>query len=519
MTTTSHPQTAMTTLDGMHVPAPHHGHHWLSDPAQFDTALYTQPGTLLQHLSQLPDDPVVVARRAMAAFITDNQEGVNRSLRDLPIAQGPLFPGVYHLLGTLHPAPTLTASPLEELRPAGRDPLHLEGLCLHASALAHAQMRAGQIEQALQNLYMAQMIARSLGMTNRAQLLTIEYARVEMLAGRATPEIIELELRAGMPDRRREWGQRTLAEMLMTHGDYTAAVQALGTPSQDSAMHAALREFAHALLALPTLGEQRVPDAVYRPYWAMARTVRSLQSGENRSHHAVTGLGEPEAGYALLLEALVLGRGRNTGREGARLLQSRSFPVPDQRALRAVLTMGAIADGYTLTGVGRSKKVAPWTEYGEAITHLRSESGLLEVMRHLCVDRMALLAFAPTSTLRPGYSLASIPLMAGQVLLYKGEEIRLPGRTGRVRVLEALGLPHEDIQRVERQRLRNALTAFGQPVVNLGWLARGCLRLSIAARVLGDMNDAAIWKLGYDKAISMMTPCVRAELVRHSPMP
>jgi hypothetical protein len=110
------------------------------------------------------------------------------------------------------------------------------------------------------------------------------------------------------------------------------------------------------------------------------------------------------------------------------------------------------------------------------------------------------------------FDLLKIPLLAGKVMRYGGNEIAVPGRAGRVQVLESLGVPQEPLFSQEAKRMRVACADLPRRRVNLGWATQACLHMLQAARKGGDGAMAAAWRTAHGHVYGMLTTDVQAEL-------
>ena len=480
---------------------------WLADPAAFDARVFADPQQVLADLEVLEPTPLVLARRLFATMVLPGIAAVLPLLEQSRLAGGPLSPGIQALVYT-----SLPDAPRGQLGPApiqGTDPLALENLCHYASAQAHAWLKADRIDAALRELHLARTLSLVLGMTNRAQNLAIESSRVLLLSGQPDPAMLQAHLLEPMPLRRRAWTVRTLCESLLALGQYTDALAALGTPGNDCPETAAQRDFLHALLGLPPVSEDL--DLSY-PYARLARSLRCMP-GDDRRTLGLEDVHDPEAGYAALLDAAALVRKPTQARQGAQLLLRYRFRLPDQQYLSATMLMGTIADGLPITpqmlrADPNHPLPTPWRAYRETRQRLVTEVHLLKLLLRTSPDRLALLLFGGGLDGIGARALHDIPLLIGDEIHFRGEIEKVPGRTGRVAVLKALGQEVPILSRAERQRFARTLQSYPLPVVNLGWIIRGCQYLAYSARLHGQHADEAAWEHTARLAASLMSPAL-----------
>lgn len=489
--------------------------NWVITPSEFDQRVYNDPEEIWQALRTMPEHPIVVARLAQTAAIRFNNDDLQHYVNRLAEVQGPLYPGVYAWICSFS-GPAGVPEPQGDVMVTGASPLELENTFHHASARAILHTKKEEWDEANAYLLLARTLSRALGMTNRTQNLTIEQCRVNTLQGKPAIAELQEQLLEAMPPRRVQWSARTLAESHMSLGNYREALTVLGPASNDCEASGAMREFLHALLGLPEL--HQFPESRL-PYMQLAKQVRSnpfeIPSGESPLFQDV------EAGYKVLLDAYQMLGDSAHARHASRSLIGRQIQQPDQRVFRALLLMRAIADGQPLHP-GLRIEETPWREYDSAAEKMTSTLQLLELIARLDPNLVALLYWYSQITGKHRVPTAGglVPVLVGKSILHHNKELPIPTKAGRVLVLKALGLPTEDVTRTDRSRFKKWLEAqqFDYPLINMGWVARGCIRLSQTAALHGQRNDAAAWYAAAQSASEVLSPCVR-EVLSQYPIP
>lgn len=477
----------------------------LDNPAAMDELVYAFPETRLGHSSDLER-----VRAAHLALVRSDPAEMRAALLDLATLTAPPARGIALMLRLMLGDEEAVAE--ETLAPRGSSPLEWEDVCHQAAAIGVACVQTGRLDRAQMHLMVARTLAEGLGLRHRQQNLTLEWARIGALRGQPEPEVIQAELLRPMPDRRRAWGERTLAESLMGLGCYESALQALGTPETDTPPDRGLREFLHAMLSLPAPVTLEPAD----PYSRLAGAMRQLAAGRAPGNlDGITGF--PEQGYAALIEAVALVRAPGMAQQAVRVLGRQQYGPADQAFYRLSTLMGAVAEGATLHGAAFLGRETPLLEQlATQLARLRSPGEVMALQRRLIPRRFALLAFSPSPAFH-GVGLSTLPLLAGKHVLLGREAVPMPGRAGPTLVLEALGVPHVDLRREERARYRRAIEGLSEEPVNLGWIVRACLRLEENARRLGHPNEAAGWRQSAAQVVELLTPDVREALATYPP--
>lgn len=478
----------------------------LQSPALFDEALYQHLEALIDALRAEPLDPLVAARRVHAEFTLNDIPAMTRAMQVAEQHPGELTSGVLAMADTLDPA-TRERIQHYKLLP-GIAPLQLENQLHLAAALSIRYTEGGRLDEAVPHLYHALALAHSLEMRNRAQNLTVELSRVSMLRGAPDPTTLMTELASPMPARRRLWSQRVLAESHMVRGSYDQALVALGTPDGDDAKGRALRAFLHVLLGLPAVEGLDMT----LPYARLAEAYRRL-GGDEDVFEVGQVVDEPAAGYAALHEAATMLRSPTLKQQGMRFLARLSPRLADQKLMRSMLMIHAVSEGAMLhTGLIDREDRVLCSGVLAACEELATPHFVLDFFRRNMPELYVMTALGTSDQLKRYFALGHVPMITGQFVTLEGEKRALPGRAGRIHVLQQLNATPLGLAREEVRRMNRVLRRYSIRPVNLGTVARGCLRMSALMRQLAEANRAARWRQGYDEAVSMMSPCTQDDL-------
>lgn len=467
----------------------------LRTPSAFDQFAYSNPAFEPTNRDDL--GRVRAAHMALLRMQPDAMQAALRSIETVTVAPAR---GVRLMLRVVLGEAEFAVG--QDISPAGHDPLELEETCHCNAAVGVAHAMLGNLERASAHMLVARTLAAALGLHNRQQNLTVEWARICALRGQPEPDAIQQQLRQVMPPLRRAWSQRTLAESYMGQGLYSEALRALGTPDADTALDRALRNFLSRLLAFPVYPELDTS----LPYAQLAAAMgHAVDADYTYSLASVTG--SPTREYAAIFEAAGMTRSRDLAQQGVRSLGRMQFQQADLAAYRLLILMWAVAEGAALHGGAFAGREVPMMEQMlEALRRLRRPDEVLQVIRRLGPDQFTLLALSPIGDQVGALRLQGLPLLAGKRVILGGEEFIAPGRTGTVTVLEAMGLPFEELTREERGRYRKFLAELPFAPVNLGWVAQACQRLAVSAARLGHPNEAAGWKESYVRVLRLMHP-------------
>lgn len=465
----------------------------LADPSAFDAYAYT-------HLSHLPDGEGMLPRlrRAHMSLLRMAPDEMRAALLDLSEVRDAPAHGLRLMLQvTLGDAEGVAQAGMPA---GGHTLLELENTCHSAAAIGNAHAMLSDWESAESHLLVAKTLATALNLGNRCQNLAVEWARVSALRGRPRPDLIEEQLVRPMPPVRRAWGQRTLAESFMGLGCYSDALRALGTPERDLPLDRALRNFISQMLALPVHPELD-PQL---PYAQLALALGRMHATDY-DYSLVSVDGDPTRAYAAILEAAALTRSGGLAQQAVRALGRSVFAQPDLSLYRLVVLMWAVAEGATLHGGAFAGREAPLTDQLQAaLNRLRRPDDVMRLLRRLGPDQYALLLFSPIGDLLAPVGAQGLSYLCGKHILTAGDRMVLPGRTGTVLVLEAMGLPVTPLTREERARYRRATESLSSTPVNLGWVVQALLRLSASAARLGHPNEAAAWRQSHARAMQML---------------
>lgn len=468
-------------------------------PADFDAEVYKNPVEVRDWLLTLERTPLVASRLALTALIANDLQVVSLLLQ---LDSHTMDKGMWLMLRAAQGQFAQVAS--AELMPSGASPLELEDICFAANSVGTALVERGEIEKGRSYLMTAHVLAQALGLKNRAQNLAIERCRAALLAGEPDSEQLRQQLFNPMPARRRKWSQRTLAETLMAEGRYSAALRELGVPCVVDEWDSDLREMLHALLQLP---QHPAADSAY------VRIAAALRRPESSSEFGKIE-GELESGYAAIAEGLRYLRTSKLTQQAIRVLGRRKMVTPDQQVYRAIILIGAVANGaYMLPASTYDRELSFSQRLREALSQVKLSTEILKFIRYNKPELFVLLMVSPAaSEMSNTIGFSEVPLLAGKVIRYGGEKYPTPGRTGRYAVLSKMGLFQYTLSREEKRRLKRDQDKLKEPVVNLGWVARACLRLGHAAKALGHQDECAAWRHSYEQVLEMLTPCVKEAL-------
>lgn len=481
----------------------------ISSPSAFDALLNDTALQWREAARQLPDTVLGKTRRAHLAMMFGTTDDEREALDLLVGLSAAPARGVRMLLHcSLKEFDEVLKTDPE---PQGDSPLELEDAMHAYTALAISYGDTDQFELAHINMMAARTLARALRATGRLQMLDIEWARVGMLRGHPVPEFIEEHLVATMTSQRRSWGQRTLAESLMSLGCYRDALRALGGPGNDSPDDAALREFLHALLSLPQarLEGDPITDPTL-PYSQLADALRRQAPRWCAGLADITA--QPEALYARLFEADALLES-GMPQQVMRLLGKTPVALPSVALSRAAFMLEAVADG----AVFHANAILPrdqtlLEQISQAVTALRSPAEAFEILRRHKPPHFVLLALSPLKEHIQLPGLPDIALLTGRHVVLHGQRIPMPGRCGRVAVAAALELPHDELKRSEKKRHAEAIAAIGVPVINLGWVAKAYSRMAEICLRSGQPNESAAWHIAHRQVVEMLSDDVKEML-------
>ncbi|ULH17415.1 hypothetical protein MF271_19030 (plasmid) [Deinococcus sp. KNUC1210] len=476
--------------------------HDLLQPALFDRLLNSsnQFRELLDQLSNAT--PEGRARRGQCALATGDSALMIEMLTALHADRLPLAQAVsLSIKAMLGEHEAVLAADTFTLN---SDLLVLEAGCHAHAARAVSLAQTGENESALWELASAITLAQTVGLSHRIQMLEFERERIMSLRGKARPEELQRLLIAPMPIRRRAFGQRNLAEAWMSYGSYRNALHALGTPNHEDTATTALREFLYAVLGLPSL----IPsdELLSLGYVQLAQAVRALRHiHEIGSLAAVTG--EPKSTYARIFRAFSLLR-RSPQAEGALELLGPERPAqPDQAALFALAQLAAY-----IAGDARVRVVDALAAFEQALDQMPEHRPFFFFVRQVFPEMYILLLKSPLGHTYPREDLDSVPLLAGNHIAWNGTTLELPGTTGLILIKEAVTQVGVDPTMAATEAYYTALedaAILPSAVVNLGWVARACIRLVEAYRGAHLPQHVIAWKSAHAAVSSEMTSDVQ----------
>jgi len=466
-------------------------------PADIDTLLHDRHADLDEWLASHEDGPLKVIRTFHVALLNDDRKTLQDLMPQLP---------------DLAPAPGLRLLGLAQLEdydavlqhppvPSGASLPELECAVHGFTAYGIACTERGRFSEAALAARTAMAFATALGMTQRAQMLELEAERVQTLSGEPSPDAIQRHLMRPMPDLRRKWGQRNLAESYMALGCYGLALRSIGLPSQDGPDDAALREYLHVVLRLPASRPATDPLlAGNAPYWRLAQASRGLF--DKFKAPPLDGITcEPESTYALMLKATVLLMAPKMIQHGVTLLESARTLQADHRLYSLLLLLTA-----HLRGARVSNAAGLPFRITEAINRLRPDNDLVAHLFLLFPIAMLALRFGPRAhPLVVQADLSNIPLLTGKAIQYGAGEAPTPGKTGTRAVLNALGLPQVPETREETRRFKAAQEELPYLAVNLGDVVAACTAMVQAARAAGKPTLSLEWQASRKEVMKMLS--------------
>ncbi|UQN10291.1 hypothetical protein [Deinococcus sp. QL22] len=482
----------------------------LHDPAAFDALLNS--GQQVEWWSAPEDEAISMVRRTQLALAKANPQEWGALLNALSDITAYPAQGVRMLIQVaLRLYDDVLAARVEI---TGHSPLELENTCLVHSALGMAAVQRKQYQRAQEHLMVAVTLAQSLGLQYRLQALEFEWQRVRNIVGLADPAKLKLMLMRPMSSQRRNFGQRTLAGSFMSLGAYGDALMALGTHDNDTVHDAGLREFLHVLCMLPPARSS--DDALLSPndsWFQLATALRGLINKEEVPDLSAIEY-EPQATYARHMASSAMKRVPKLAGAALHLLGDTPPLSPDQGVPWALLGLSAAADGVPIPN---SLKRIQTLE--EQLPRLLASAELSRIYRLYMPEQLVLLMLSPLAPLAQGWHLNGQALLCGQTVIAGSEEIKLPGRTGRTVVLEAIGIAERDeLARSERKRLQEGLAAFGgERVVNLGRVLRAYGLIASSLKAAGEPVRHAEWALSIQRIEDMLSPDVQSVLSLHRP--
>ncbi|WP_345466253.1 hypothetical protein [Deinococcus carri] len=470
----------------------------LADPAAFDRLRAATPWREL--LTRLPGvDPLTDVRRAylllsgtpaeMAvaaeALADDSLPAPARGVRMLLLAQLRQYEQVLAL----------------NYKRRGASEQAQEEACHAYAALSVAHGGLGHHREAYADIQIALEHAEALGMTDRANYLAFLAGRHDTQAGRPDPEAMAQLLLAPMPVARRGLGLRSSAESLMALGDYRDALAVLGPPDADDALTTGLRAFLHELLDLPQI---RPYDPHDRAYGTVAAGLARYKAAQDDAADLLDVQHEPQRTYGRLVVGAMYARGQRDMEDIMAVLGAQP-DAADQAALWASIRWGALRHRRLLETPLRHVRAVE-----KALTRCRTARDVMALVRLASPERYLLLAHAPT---RLSYSPRTdrLAVLYGDHVAYGSQTIQAPGRSGKVLVAHALGLPDDELARVEQGRLVKKLAQHQIPTpANWGRVVSELEACAVAVAEAGEPVEP--WRRALFEAVERLTDNVKQML-------
>lgn len=475
----------------------------LESPAAFDALLKHREGAL-RTLDLLPDTDLGRLRRLQILFAHDvtyplaDIEAELRTLRDVPV-RGTLL--MLNIADHLY-EDALRINP----DPRGISPLELEDASRAHAMVGVAALNLRRPHQALEHLRTAMTLARALGTTERLRAMELDWHRARVQIDE--PDLDQLNVLMSQPlsERARHWGQRLKAQVLHDMGACDDALRALGPAAEDTADDAAQREYLHALLRLPAARVEGDPLLnPEHPYMQLTAAVHALNSGKRLKLHGLRGI--PFESYGRLLEARALLNVKKVGGMGDPVLAILGETPPRAPGLAATWLVyrmqAALKAGRDILALRTAQELVTLAP------RLREPYIVSGLLWQMAPDLLLALLMGTLGQHLNGIS--QLSLLVGQVVIYQGDAVKLPGRTGRATVLEAARHPETpEITRQERKRLSEVLRGFGGGrVMNAGGAMRYALTFYRAAHRAEDAEQVDLWRGVYERLYGMLSADVQ----------
>lgn len=479
---------------------------FLDDPASWDAIQTAQrpPGILAAIPARLTD-PVAQARRAYLMMCSDQYATMMEGAALMEEVS-------YTVPGRgLHLMVLAQMGRHEEVRASGYQrtgltPLECEDACHAHAALAVSCRAMGRHMEAYGHVMISLEHARALNMQDRAQYLDLLRLQVLGMTRHPSPDEAGALLKRGMPATRRAFGLRGHADSLMALGDYRAALRALGPAATDDRETAGMRAYLTLACGLPLLA----PPADDTEWGRVAILLQQLLTGQKAGEAVdVQYHFEPIASYARALQALHLTLDHGHDRYALRTLGT-APDRPDQRAVwegvRWIIDHRAGRTGSLVQHVRAIE---------DACSELRCPRALLSLLAALQPNLYVLLCNTPAKIDGLGEQLHRIPVLTGDDVVMGTQRFNVPGRSGRVMVSDALGIPDDTLDRSDRKRFRDRMREVGinQEPVNLG----GIIRQLHGAGAGMDPVEAEEWAANFRSTMGQLTPSVH-KLLHHYPL-
>lgn len=364
----------------------------------------------------------------------------------------------------------------------GEDPLMQEAAFL---AAIHGSMAACALKDsafASRLLGRAESLHGVLELKGRDIMLRTEVERINNIEGRSNPDAIRAILREELNYHQRQHNVYNLAESLAARGQYRDARRELAFAASDDVRAAGMRAFYSAML-----GEQFEADDSRDDYMRLARAAAGARGGQFEAE-SLDFEHEPQATYGRVLAMENLHRSFPTA--ARRILPTLPIPKPhDQQIWWIINRLGALTRGIPVQDAHRVYDV-----WHYALSGIRNVREILSPTRAgAYADRTLLLASIPGT---PDHMLQlrrDMPLLIGEHIVYKGEEIRAAGRIGEVLIAQAINpnMPNIDPLRGDEPkrwetRVKKLIKANIIPhaPVNPGYSIRAALHIRKAIQMM-----------------------------------
>ena len=281
----------------------------------------------------------------------------------------------------------------------------------------------------------------------------------------------------------RNWSRVTWAENLMMCGDYSTALKVVNNPTNIS--QANLRTFLRFLFYQEE-GEITDVSPYAEIYKQLVAAVKEL-----RFPTSLSALGQPQSGYAWLLESMGWLRSAELRAHARSRFTPRFSGPPDQTFYYKALVLAALALGLPLD-------IPPYLaiqDCWEALANVREPGALARTWAVLNPDWAYLLALTPDAPPAVLAAAATLPVAAGRQLRGSGEALTT---SVSIRLaLEEAGIEHalQSLRPVERERHVERLAKLNCPnPVRVGWVLKACKALHANAQRAKDGQLAEHWR-------------------------
>lgn len=477
----------------------------LDNPALWDAITAARPrDVVLASIPKKLTDDIAQTRRAMLRFQSpDIAERLAAFQLLQERADTPLARGLY-ILFLAQMGHHEQACALKYTR-RGLTALDSEEASYAHAGLAVSHGALGRHMDAYAHIMMSLDHAQAAGMADRLQYLEFLRYRTLNNTDQPEPENNGEALLHPMPAPRRYFGRQGHADGHMSVGDYRTALIHLGPAAADDIRTANMRAVLNIFVDFPLL---RRPDPSTE-WGVVAQGLQRLFSGNNDTDGLLQLTQDPTRTWGRMITALMLARGEGYDRHARRTLGT----MPVRLDLRAVWVLFHWIIDHR---AGRTNLLVQHVRALEDVCALlRTPRNILLALARLEPELYVLLCNTPAQIDGLGDELPRLPILIGDSVLYEGRSIPAPGRTGRVYVTEALGLPDDVLDPTEKRRFRNKMSDEGVPgsPVNLG----AVVSLLRAAQPGGDAMDKRMWEDALSSTMHQFSVSVQ-EVLHHYPL-